>query len=220
MANQPDLVTLTDPRSPAAEAYRTLRTNLTFFAALDRPVETLVVTSAGPDEGKSDVLANLAVTMAQGERRTILVDADLRRPGLHAVFGVPNDRGLTTMILEEQALDDPPLLDVGVENLQLMPSGPLPPNPADVLGSRKMEQAIAAFRDRADVILFDAPPVVAVTDAAVLGKKVDGVLLVVSAGQTRREHARRAKELLERVQVRIVGAVLTEATRGVTLSAY
>ncbi|MGD2145980.1 MAG: CpsD/CapB family tyrosine-protein kinase [Anaerolineae bacterium] len=220
MANQPDLVTLTDPRSPAAEAYRTLRTNLTFFAALDRPVETLVVTSAGPDEGKSDVLANLAVTMAQGERRTILVDADLRRPGLHVIFGVPNDRGLTTMILEEQALDDPPLLDVGVENLQLMPSGPLPPNPADVLGSRKMEQVIAAFRDRADVILFDAPPVVAVTDAAVLGKKVDGVLLVVSAGQTRREHARRAKELLERVQVRIVGAVLNEATRGVALSGY
>jgi non-specific protein-tyrosine kinase len=220
MANQPDLVTLTDPRSPAAEAYRTLRTNLTFFAALDRPVETLVVTSAGPDEGKSDVLANLAVTMAQGERRTILVDADLRRPGLHVIFGVPNDRGLTTMILEEQALDDPPLLDVGVENLQLMPSGPLPPNPADVLGSRKMEQVIAAFRDRADVILFDAPPVVVVTDAAVLGKKVDGVLLVVSAGQTRREHARRAKELLERVQVRIVGAVLNEATRGVALSGY
>jgi non-specific protein-tyrosine kinase len=220
MANQPDLVTLTDPRSPAAEAYRTLRTNLTFFAALDRPVETLVVTSAGPDEGKSDVLANLAVTMAQGERRTILVDADLRRPGLHVIFGVPNDRGLTTMILEEQALDDPPLLDVGVENLQLMPSGPLPPNPADVLGSRKMEQVIAAFRERADVILFDAPPVVAVTDAAVLGKKVDGVLLVVSAGQTRREHARRAKELLERVQVRIVGAVLNEATRGVALSGY
>jgi len=220
MANQPDLVTLTDPRSPAAEAYRTLRTNLTFFAALDRPVETLVVTSAGPDESKSDVLANLAVTMAQGERRTILVDADLRRPGLHEVFGVPNDRGLTTMILDEQALGDPPLLDVGVENLQLMPSGPLPPNPADVLGSGKMEQAIAAFRERADVILFDTPPVVAVTDAAVLGKKVDGVLLVVTAGRTRREDARRAKELLERVQVRIVGAVLNEATRGVTLSGY
>ena len=220
MAKQPDLVTLTDPRSPAAEAYRTLRTNLTFFAALDRPVETLVVTSAGPDESKSDVLANLAVTMAQGERRTILVDADLRRPGLHEVFGVPNDRGLTTMILDEQALGDPPLLDVGVENLQLMPSGPLPPNPADVLGSGKMEQAIAAFRERADVILFDTPPVVAVTDAAVLGKKVDGVLLVVTAGRTRREDARRAKELLERVQVRIVGAVLNEATRGVTLSGY
>jgi non-specific protein-tyrosine kinase len=211
---------LTDPRSPAAEAYRTLRTNLTFFAALDRPVETLVVTSAAPDEGKSRVLANLAVTMAQGERRTILVDGDLRHPDLHDVFGVANDRGLTTMILEEEALDAPPLLDVGVENLLLIPSGPLPPNPADVLGSSKMEQAIAAFRERADVILFDAPPLVAVSDAAVLGTKVDGVLLVVSAGRTRREHAQRAKELLERVNVRIVGAVLNEAARGATLSGY
>jgi capsular exopolysaccharide synthesis family protein len=220
MARRPNLITLTDPRSPAAEAYRTLRTNLTFFAALDRPVETLVVTSAGRDEGKCQVLSNLAVTMAQGERRTILVDADLRDPQLHEVFGVANDRGLTTMILEEEALDDPPLLDVGVENLLLIPSGPLPPNPADVLGSRKMEQAIAAFRQRADVILFDAPPVVAVTDAAVLGTKVDGVLLVVSAGRTRREHAQRAKALLERVNVRIIGAVLNEAERVATLSGY
>jgi capsular exopolysaccharide synthesis family protein len=220
MAQRPDLITLADPRSPAAEAYRTLRTNLTFFAALDRPVETIVVTSAGPQEGKSEVLANLAVTMAQGERRTILVDADLRHPGLHKIFGVANDRGLTTMILEEEALDDPPLLDVGVENLLVIPSGPLPPNPADVLGSTKMEHVIAAFRERADVILFDAPPVVAVTDAAVLGTKVDGVLLVVSAGRTRREHAQRAKELLERVHVRIIGAVLNEAGRGATLSGY
>ncbi len=220
MAETPDLITLVDPRSPAAEAYRTLRTNLTFFAALDRPVESLVVTSSAPDEGKSQVLANLAVTMAQGERRTILVDADLRHPGLHELFGVANDRGLTTMILEDEALDDPPLLDVGVENLLLVPSGPLPPNPADILGSSKMEQVIDVFKGRADVILFDAPPVVAVTDAAVLGTKVDGVLLVVAAGRTRREHAERAKELLERVNVRIIGAVLNEATRGATLSTY
>lgn len=220
MSHTLDFITLTDPRSPAAEAYRTLRTNLTFFAALDRPVESLIVTSAAPDEGKSEVLANLAVTMAQGERRTILVDADLRRPGLHELFGVANDRGLTTMILEEEALDDPPLLDVGVENLLLVPSGPLPPNPADVLGSSRMEQVIEAFKGRADVILFDAPPVIAVTDAAVLGTKVDGVLLVVAAGRTRRDHAERAKELLERVNVRIIGAVLNEARRDAALSAY
>ena len=219
MAEQPDLVTLTNPRSPAAEAYRTLRTNLT-FAALDKPIETLVVTSAAPGEGKSTVLANLAVTMAQGERRTILVDADLRRPGLHEIFGLANDRGLTTMIVEEATLDDPPLMKVGVDNLWLVPSGPLPPNPADILGSRKMEQVIGALKARADVVLFDAPPVVAVTDGAVLGTKVDGVLLVVCAGRTRREHAQRAKELLERVHVRIVGAVLNDAPRDVTLGGY
>ncbi|MGD2143503.1 MAG: CpsD/CapB family tyrosine-protein kinase [Anaerolineae bacterium] len=220
MAGRSELITLSDPRGSAAEAYRTLRTNLTFFAALDKPVETLVVTSPAPDEGKSKVLANLGVTMAQGERSTILVDADLRRPRLHEIFGVANDRGLTTMMLEEQALDDPPLLDVGVENLLLMPSGPLPPNPADILGSGKMEQVIEALKERVDVTLFDAPPIVAVTDAAVLGTKVDGVLLVVSAGRTRRDHAEHAKELLDRVKVRIIGAVLNDAARGATLSGY
>jgi len=219
MAEQPDLITLTNPRSPAAEAYRTLRTNLT-FAALDKPIEALVVTSAAPGEGKSTVLANLAVTMAQGERRTILVDADLRRPGLHEVFGIANDRGLTTMIVEGAALEDPPLINAGVDNLWLVPSGPLPPNPADILGSRKMEEVIAALKARADVVLFDAPPVIAVTDAAVLGIKVDGVLLVVCAGRTRREHAQRARELLERVHVRIVGAVLNNAPRDITLGGY
>ncbi|MBN1815452.1 MAG: CpsD/CapB family tyrosine-protein kinase [Anaerolineae bacterium] len=219
MAKQSNLITLTDPRHPAAEAYRRLRTNLT-FTALDRPIETLIVTSAAPGEDKSIVLANLAVTLAQSERRTILVDADLRRPGLHEVFGAANERGLTSMIVEETTLDDPPLVDVGVDNLWLLPSGPLPPNPADILGSRKMEQVIAALKARADVVLFDAPPVVSVTDAAVLGTKVDGVLLVVCAGRTRREHAQRAKELLERVHVRIVGAVLNDAPRDVVLGGY
>lgn len=220
MTKKPDLITLTSPRSAAAEAYRTLRTNLTFFAALDKSIETLVVTSAAPDEGKSIVLANLAVTMAQGERRTVLVDADLRQPSLHEVFDITNDRGLTTMIVEEVALDAPPLVDSGVDNLQLVPSGPLPPNPADILGSHKMEQAIAALQDRADVVLFDVPPVVAASDGAVLGTKVDGVLLVVRAGHTRRDHVQRAKDLLERAHVRIVGAVLNDAPRGVTMGGY
>jgi non-specific protein-tyrosine kinase len=219
MAQQPNLITLTNPRSPAAEAYHTLRTNLT-FAALDKPIETLVVTSPAPDTSKSTVLANLAVTLAQGERRTVLVDADLRRPTLHEIFGVTNERGLTTMFVEEKALEDPPLVETGVENLWLLPSGPLPPNPADLLGSRKMEQAIAALKAQADIVLFDAPPVIVVTDAVMLGTKTDGVLLVVSAGRTRREHTQRAKELLERVHVRILGAVLNDAPRGVALGGY
>mgnify|MGYP001078001824 FL=1 len=203
------LITLADPRSPAAEAYRTLRTNLT-FAGLDQPIETLVVTSPAPGEGKSVVAANLAVTMAQGEHRTILVDADLRRPILHEIFGVSNERGLTTMFVDPQARADPPLVEIGVENLWLLPSGPLPPNPADLLGSRRMEEIISIFRSRADVLIFDAPPVLAVTDAAILGMKVDGALLVVAAGRTRREQARQARELLERARVRVVGAVLTD----------
>ncbi|MGB9775268.1 MAG: CpsD/CapB family tyrosine-protein kinase [Anaerolineae bacterium] len=207
--SKPQLITLTDPRSPAAEAYRTLRTNLT-FAGLDQPIETLVVTSPAPERGKSIAAANLAVTMAQGEHRTILVDADLRRPALHEIFGISNERGLTTMFVDPQARTEPPLVEVGVENLWLLPSGPLPPNPADLLGSRRMEEIIAVLRSRADILIFDAPPVIAVTDAAVLGMKVDGVLLVVAAGRTRREQARQARELLERARVRVVGAVLTD----------
>jgi capsular exopolysaccharide synthesis family protein len=216
---KPDLITLTDPRSLAAEAYRTLRTNLT-FAALDAPLKTLVATTVAPDNEKARVLANLAVAMAQGEQRTILVEADLRRPTLHEIFGVASEPGLTTMIVNEAALSDPPLKETGVPNLRLLPSGPLPPNPADLLGSQKMEQAIAALKSRADIVIFDAPPVVSVTDAVVLGTKVDGVLLVASAGRTRREHAQRAKELLERVHIRIVGTVLNNAPRGAILGRY
>ena len=219
MAKQSNLITLADPRSPAAEAYRTLRTNL-YFSSLDRALETLVVTSAAPGEGKSTTLANLAVTMAQGEKRTILVDADLRRPSLHAFFDANNNQGLTTMAVDEAALADPPLLETGVEDLWLLPSGPLPPNPAEILGSRRMEEIIDALKSRADLVLFDAPPVIAVTDASVLGTKVDGVLLVVSAGTTRREHALRAKEQLERVKVRLVGAVLNNAQPDQSMGGY
>ncbi|MBN1976191.1 MAG: CpsD/CapB family tyrosine-protein kinase [Anaerolineae bacterium] len=219
MAEQPNLITLTDPRSPASEAYRTLRTNLT-FAALDAPLVTLVVATAAPDDEKGKILSNLAVTMSQSEQRTILVEADLRRPSLHDIFGVTGEPGLTTMIVDEATLNNPPLAETGVPNLWLLPSGPLPPNPSDLLGSQKMEQAIAALKSRADVVIFDAPPVVSVTDAVVLGTKVDGVLLVVSAGHTKREHAQRAKELLERVHIRIVGTVLNNAPHGITLGGY
>jgi len=213
------LITLTDPRSPAAEAFRTLRTNL-IFSSLDRPLTTLLVTSAAPDEGKSVTLANLAVTMAQGGRKTILVDCDLRRPRQHEIFGAPDRPGLTSMILDPSGVDEPPLAATSVEGLSLLPAGPLPPNPADLLSSRRMESLISSLKSRADIVLFDAPPIVAVTDAALLASKLDGVLLVVSAGQTKREHAQRAKELLERINVRLVGAVLTNAVVDTSLSLY
>lgn len=213
------LITLTDPRSPVAEAYRTLRTNL-YFSSLDRPIRTLVVTSAAPEEGKSTTLANLAVTIAQGGRRTILADCDLRRPSLHEIFGVSNAQGLTTMMMEASALAQPPLLATGVDNLWLLPSGPLPPNPAELLGSNRMDEVIAALKERADMVLFDAPPVIAVTDAAVLASKVDAVLLVVSAGRTRREHVQRARALLDRAGIRLIGAVLNNAPLDSTLGGY
>ena len=205
-----DLITLTDPRSPVSEAYRTLRTNLSFYS-LDSPIETLVVTSPAPDEGKSTTVANLAVTMAQSGRRTILVDCDLRRPSLHTIFDAGNDAGFTTMVLDEEAAA--PLQETGIENLWLLPSGPKPPNPADLLGSRQVERVINGLLEQADIVLFDAPPVIGVTDAVLLGTKADGLLLVIRAGQTRREHAERAIELLEKAKVRIIGATLTDAPK-------
>jgi non-specific protein-tyrosine kinase len=211
------LITLSDPRSPISEAYRTLRTNLS-FSSLDDPIRTLVITSAAPDEGKSTTAANLAVTMAQGGKRTILVDCDLRRPTLHELFNLPAEPGLTNLLLEEG--DQQLLHDTEVEGLQLLTSGLLPPNPADLLGSLKIDQIIADLVSKADIVLFDAPPVIAVTDATVLGSKVDGVLLVIRAGKTRREHAARAKELLERANVRVIGAALTNAPKDSSLGGY
>ena len=216
---QSDLVTIADPRSPASEAFRTLRTNLQ-FASLDKPLRTMLVTSAGPDEGKSTTLANLAVTMAQAEKRVILVDCDLRRPNLHKLFGLRHDAGLVTMVLEDAALQNPPLQETGVTGLWLLASGPLPPRPSDLLGSQRMERVIQALLEKADVLLFDAPPVLAVTDSSILATKVDGVLLVVSAGRTRREDVRTAKAQLEKVNAHVIGAVLNNVEIGRRIGYY
>lgn len=212
------LVTLADPRSPVAEAYRSLRTNLE-FSSLDEPLRTMVVTSPTPEAGKSTTLANLAVTMAQAGKQVILVDCDLRRPSLHDIFGVSNTSGLTSVILDDTTSTQP-LRETGVAGLRLLTSGPLPPNPAELLGSRRMADLIQVLRDQADMVLFDAPPVIAVTDAAILASQVDGVLLVLHAGVTRREHAQRARAALDKVNARLVGTVLNNVKLDTSLYGY
>ena len=212
-----DLITITDPRSPASEAYRTLRTNLSFYS-LDEPLRSLVVTSPAKEEEKNITIANLAVTMAQSGRKTILADCDLRRPSLHTLLKLNQEPGLTNMVLEDMA--EPPLQKTGVENLWLLAAGAQPPNPADLLGSQKVDQIIAALQEKAEIVLFGAPPVIAVADAVILGAKVDGVLLVIQAGKTRREHAEQAKAMLETANVRIIGAALTNAPKDQTLGSY
>ena len=214
-----ELITVSEPRSPISEAYRTLRTNLD-FASLDQALKTLAVTSAGVGEGKSTTLANLAVVSAQAGRQVILVDADLRRPTLHQVFGLGNEMGLTTMMMDDAALASPPLQATGIEGLAVLPSGPLPPNPAELMGSRRMEEVITTLAEQADQVFFDTPPVVAVTDAAVLATKVDGVLLVITAGKTRREYARMAVQRLEQINARLVGTVLTDVQLGAGFRGY
>jgi len=215
----PDLITLTDPRSPASEAYRTLRTNLE-FSSLDHPLRSLMVTSPATNGEKSVTLANLAVIMAEGGREVILVDGDLRRPALHRVFGVSNDVGLSDLVRQDGDLSDLPLKASGVEGLRLLTSGRLPQNPSILMGSTRMDKVIAALTDQADLVLFDAPPVIAVTDAALLAAKVDGTVLVIRAGSTQREHVLRAQALLEKVNARLVGAALTNASLDSSVSSY
>ncbi|HEX5415380.1 MAG TPA: CpsD/CapB family tyrosine-protein kinase [Chloroflexota bacterium] len=205
-AHAPNLITVAEPRSPVSEAYRQLRTNIQFYA-LDRTLQTILVTSAGAEEGKSTTLANLAVTFAEAGRSVLMVDCDLRRPSLHKLFGVANDQGLTTVIREEKTPGDA-IVPTEVNGLGLLTSGPLPPNPSELLGSKRMDRLIETLRGYAEIVLCDAPPTVAVTDAVVLGPKMDGVLLVVSAGHTKRDHALRAKRLLEKVNAKVLGVVL------------
>jgi len=214
-----NVVTLSAPRSPAAEAYRALRMNLA-FTSLDKPLETVVVSSPAATATKSQVAVNLAVVMAQAGQRVILVDADLRRPSLHHCFDAPQEPGLTGYMLNQDGESALVLAETGVPNLQLLPSGAPPPNPADILGSQKMEQLLTQLKTRADVVVLDTPPVTVAVDASVLGTRTDGLLLVVQAGHTRRDRIAQAKELLERFHVRLLGAVFTDAPEGGLLTGY
>lgn len=207
-----NLITLSQPRSAASEAYRSLRTNL-MFSSVESPIQTLLVTSAARDDHKSVTLANLAVTFAQSGNRTILVDADLRQPKQHEIWNLDHRLGLSGMMVDDSAVSDPPLQATAVAGLEIVCAGELPPNPADLLGGQRMNRIIAALTQRADYVLFDSPPVLAATDAALLGIKLDGALLAVRAGETRRDHTAQARQALERVHVRVVGAVLTDAPR-------
>ncbi|PWH20825.1 MAG: capsular biosynthesis protein [Ardenticatenia bacterium] len=204
------IITLTAPTSPAAEAYRALCVNLE-FAAVDRTLRTLLVTSPSPKEDKSLALANLAVALADGERSVIVVDADLRRPRLHTIFGLPNERGLTDLFRGALSASDLPLQSIPNTTLKVLTSGPLPSIPSQLLATRRMEEVIALLREQADMVLFDAPPLIAVTDASLLASKMDGVLLVVEAGNTRRDHVRAAKDRLDKVNAWLVGSVLLNA---------
>ncbi len=210
------IITLTNPRSAAAEAYRTLRTNIE-FSSVDDPVHTLLVTSAAPSDGKSIAVANLAVVMADGDRPVILVDADLRKPAQHTLFGLSNERGFTNLFRDDDAFKQPPLQAVPNTSLRVLTSGPLPPIPSQLLASNKMAAVMAHLAGMADIIIFDAPPIITVNDASLLASKVDGVLLVVKAGGTKRDHVKAAKDRLEKVNARLIGAVLTNAPVDATL---
>ncbi len=200
------LITNFSPKSPVSEAFRSLRTNI-LFANIDNPVRTLVVSSSATKEGKSTTVANLAITMAQMGSRVLIVDADLRRPTMHTFFKLDRQIGLTNALLGTYTLDEV-IKPTGVDNLDLITAGDIPPNPSELLSSKALSKALSILATRYDLILIDSPPVIAVTDAAVLSTKTDALLLVVSSGYVSRREVLRAIQLLENVHANLLGTLL------------
>jgi protein-tyrosine kinase len=205
-SNKRNLITHFSPRAAISEQYRTIRTNIQ-FSSVDESIRTILVTSSGPEEGKSTTVANLAVVFAQQGKKVLLIDADLRKPTVHYTFQLDNTIGLTNVLTKQTQLDKAAVTTL-VENLSVLPSGPIPPNPAELLGSKAMEDMLVAALEQFDIVIFDTPPVLAVTDAQILANRCDGTILVVGSGKTQIEPAMKSKELLLSSKGKLLGVVL------------
>jgi len=201
------VVSVTDPRSVAAESYRAVRTAIQFLA-LDHPVGVVQITSSTAGEGKTTTLANLGVALSAAGMRVVMVCCDLRRPRIHEFFGLGNEVGFTSVLLGKESLSGALQQVPGNDHLFLLASGPLPPNPSELLSSARALEVLTSLQAGADIVLVDSPPVLPVTDALVLSGKVDATLMVVVAGATTRKDVARTVELLRRVDAPLVGAVL------------
>jgi capsular exopolysaccharide synthesis family protein len=207
-----NLVTHHSPRSPISEAFRTLRTNI-HFADPDESIREILITSAGPSEGKSTIVSNLALTIANTGKKTLLVDCDLRKPNVHNFFDMNRDPGVTTILAGGSDWRDV-VRPTAVENLFVLPSGPIPPNPTEILGSKAMRDLMDVFRAEFDMILLDSPPVVAVTDAAIISSYIKATLLVVELGRSRGTFVNRAIDLLDKVNAHLLGVITNSISTG------
>lgn len=215
------LITKTDPQSGISEQYRTIRTNLK-FSFLDPNFKTLAIMSALPSEGKSTVSANLAVSWAEENKKVLLMDVDLRRPTVHQSFKVSNRYGLSNIITSSsKTVNISEMIDhSGVENLDILTSGPIPPNPAELLGSERFNQLLEFLKGQYDFIILDAPPVDTVTDGQIVATEADGVALVVPQGIANKDAVIRAVKLLKQVKANILGAIMNRFTVAETGSYY
>jgi capsular exopolysaccharide synthesis family protein len=200
------LITKTEPKSPASEAYRTLWTNI-HFSGVDKPCRTMVFTSTGPGEGKTTSVANFGVVVAEAGIRVCLIDSDLRRPALHRMFGLTNTRGLTTALMENLAITEV-AQPTSTPLLSVVTSGPLPPNPAELVGSRRMRDLLDDGVSKFDIVVCDSPPLIAVADGLALCAQCEGVVLVVRAGAIAHDVIRRAVDHVDSVKARILGVIL------------
>ncbi|MHB8126284.1 MAG: CpsD/CapB family tyrosine-protein kinase [Desulfitobacteriaceae bacterium] len=202
------LITLEQSKSPISEAYRTLRTNVQ-FTSVDSETKKILITSSGPREGKSITAANLAVSIAQTGKSVLVIDVDMRNPTQHKIFGFDNKEGLSVALVQDQD-NRKYFRETGVPGLMVMTAGPIPPNPAELVGSKRMKRLVKEVSEEFDFVIFDSPPVIAVTDAAILAQEVDGVILVLASGEVNKDYALRAKEQLDKVGAKILGAVLNK----------
>ncbi|MHC1684888.1 MAG: CpsD/CapB family tyrosine-protein kinase [Clostridiaceae bacterium] len=208
MKDETELITYIDPKSPTSEAYRTLRTNI-LFSSIDKEMKVFSVTSSETAEGKTTVISNLAITMAQAGQNVLILDCDLRKPNIHKIFKLENITGFTNVLVENVEVSSVINKIEGIDNLSVVTSGPIPPNPSELLNSKKCKELISEMKKQFDIILLDAPPVL-VTDAAILSTIVDGIILVIGYGGSDIHDLKRTKEILEKVNAPIIGAVLNK----------
>ncbi len=204
------LITNISPNSQVAEAYRTLRTNIGFAAAQGN-CRSILMTSCSPQDGKSTSIANIAVSFALAGNKTVLFDCDLRKPVLHHIFGIPNHQGLTNCLLEKITIEEVGHREV-IENLLVVTSGPIPPNPSELLGNVYTKAFFKAVLDEYDYVFIDAPPVLAVADTSLLASQADGVILMITATSTKTKLAKATIEQLERANANILGVILNKVT--------
>ena len=202
------LIVHDDPKAVGSEAFRTLRTNLQFTSP-DQDLKSILLTSAGPGEGKSTVSANLAVAWSQSGAKVVLVGCDLRKPVLHEMFSIRNVPGLSAVLSGAASLKDA-IVSSNIPGLDVIPAGPLPPNPAELLQSKAMVSVIEELEENYDMVILDGTPVIAVTDAAVMANQVDGIVLVIGSNQVQREMALQAKNLLEQAQAKLLGVIMNK----------
>ncbi|PFB95609.1 tyrosine protein kinase [Bacillus cereus] len=212
------LIAHKEPKSTIAEQFRNIRTNIE-FASVGNEMRSIMITSSDPDEGKTTTISNLAVVLGQQGKKVLVIGADLRKPTLQTVFGTHNMKGLTNVLSGQSSFTEC-VQETVVENVYIMPAGPIPPNPAELLATERMDEVLLEAYERFDLVLVDTPPVLVITDAQILANKCDGIILVIRSEQTERDRVIRAKQVLEQASGKLLGVILNDKKQNKEIYGY